>query len=275
MRYYYHYLFLTFVVILCTNCKGKSQPTRIPDTTVALKNLHDTSYTTIHVMVALCDNKYQGIAPVPAAIGNGQDYKNNLYWGCSFGIKTFFSKSNQWQLMHAYKKDSIILQRAIFKSNAHNAYIIADAYDGKYIKQCTIDFAKGLSGLNKDTAKIGNTVLGTMGNAQLLSYIGHDGLMEFDLPSTYTNNDGQNRKAIILACISKKYFTPIVKNANATPLVWTTGLMAPEAYTLHDAIQQYLLNAPATSIQKAAAAAYHKYQKCGINAANNLLVTGF
>src|SRR5688572_22804615 len=27
----------------------------------------------IHIFVALCDNKYQGIVPVPAKIGNGQD----------------------------------------------------------------------------------------------------------------------------------------------------------------------------------------------------------
>ncbi|WP_176700834.1 hypothetical protein [Gilliamella sp. Fer4-1] len=35
----------------------------------------------IHVLVALCDNKYQKIVPVPKAIGNGQDPKSNLYWG--------------------------------------------------------------------------------------------------------------------------------------------------------------------------------------------------
>ncbi|MGC6431949.1 MAG: hypothetical protein ACON5F_12965 [Jejuia sp.] len=36
---------------------------------------------TIHVYVALCDNINQGIVPVPAKLGNGQDPKNNLYWG--------------------------------------------------------------------------------------------------------------------------------------------------------------------------------------------------
>src|SRR5213596_1995295 len=34
-----------------------------------------------HVLVALADNKYQGIVPVPAAIGNGDDPVRNLYWG--------------------------------------------------------------------------------------------------------------------------------------------------------------------------------------------------
>ncbi len=34
---------------------------------------------TIHVFVALCDNQNQGIVPVPASLGNGQDPKSNLY----------------------------------------------------------------------------------------------------------------------------------------------------------------------------------------------------
>ena len=47
---------------------------------------------TIHVFVALCDNKYQDIVPVPASIGNGQNPNSNLYWGCGYGIRTFSSK---------------------------------------------------------------------------------------------------------------------------------------------------------------------------------------
>ncbi|RYD88183.1 MAG: hypothetical protein EOP54_27665 [Sphingobacteriales bacterium] len=38
-----------------------------------LKNIAhiDADVKVIHVFVALCDNKYQGIVPVPKAIGNG------------------------------------------------------------------------------------------------------------------------------------------------------------------------------------------------------------
>ena len=45
---------------------------------------------TVHVFVALADNQSQGIVPVPAKIGNGEDPENNLYWGSAYGIKTFF-----------------------------------------------------------------------------------------------------------------------------------------------------------------------------------------
>jgi len=40
----------------------------------------NTSFKTIHVFVALCDNVNQGIVPVSAKLGNGQDIKGNLYW---------------------------------------------------------------------------------------------------------------------------------------------------------------------------------------------------
>ena len=59
----------------------------------------DSMNKSIHVFVALCDNKYQGIVPVPAKIGNGQDPNNNLYWGCAFGIRTFFKNSKEWKLL--------------------------------------------------------------------------------------------------------------------------------------------------------------------------------
>ena len=55
--------------------------------------LLDTTFKTIHVHVASCDNKYQGIVPVPSKIGNGQDPNNNLYWGCGYGIRTYFKKA--------------------------------------------------------------------------------------------------------------------------------------------------------------------------------------
>src|SRR3954470_7171942 len=59
---------------------------------------------TIHVLVALCDNKYQGIIPVPKSIGNGQDPASNLYWGCDLGLKTYFKKkTSDWTLVRTEK----------------------------------------------------------------------------------------------------------------------------------------------------------------------------
>ena len=42
----------------------------------------------IHIIVALCDNEFQGIVPVSDLLGNGREPGTNLYWGALFGVKT-------------------------------------------------------------------------------------------------------------------------------------------------------------------------------------------
>ncbi len=261
-----------FLLVICFCCCKNVSGQRPVDSE---KLEFDSTYTTIHVLVALCDNQYQGIVPVPKKIGNGQDPDNNLYWGCGYGIRTFFRQSPEWKEIKRYSPNDIVLQRIIFEHKTHKYYLVADAYDGKEIKQCTKDFLYSCSGQKKDTLHIDSRVIGIEGNSRLLAYIGHDGLMDFSLKNTYTPADDFRRDAIILACISKKYFAPFLQSAKAYPLVWTTGLMCPEAYTLHDAISAYIKGGNPESVRTSAAKAYAKYQKCGENAARRLLVTGF
>ncbi|NDV79500.1 hypothetical protein [Dysgonomonas sp. 511] len=230
---------------------------------------------TIHILVALCDNQYQGIVKVPKGIGNGQDPHTNLYWGCGYGIRTYFKKSASWKEVKREKVDDIRLERIVFKHKTKNYYLVADAYDGRFISNCTIDFLKSCAGSMKDTIVINNKSIGINGNAQLVAYIGHNGLMDFNLAETYKNSDGKKRDAIILACYSKRYFAPYLKAAGANPLLWSTHLMSPEAYTIHDAIASYINGASAAAVREAAATAYNKYQKCGIKGARGLLVTGY
>jgi len=238
-----------------------------------LSSLDESEIKTIHVFVALCDNKYQGITRVSAALGDGQNINTNLYWGARYGIRSYFKKSEEWKLLTSRKEKGIILERLIFKHVEKNYFLIADAYDGKYIRQCTLDFLNSGSGKQKDSLQINGKNIGTGGNASLLAYIGHDGLMDFQLSEDFVNTDNIKRDMIILACYSKKYFTPVLEQANVNMLVWTTNLMAPEAYTLHDALTGYVNGETNEEIREKAAAAYSKYQKCSLNAAKGLLVT--
>jgi hypothetical protein len=76
--------------------------------------------------------------------------------------------------------------------------------------------------------------------------------------------------SIVLACASKPYFLDLLHAVESHPLLLTTGLMAPEAYTLDAVIRSWIGGSPVTAVREAAAAAYHKYQRCGLNAARNL-----
>lgn len=75
---------------------------------------------------------------------------------------------------------------------------------------------------------------------------------------------------IVLACRSAPFFSSRIEKAGAHPLVLTTGLMAPEAYCLHAAIEQWIAGGDDTQVKKAAAASYNKYQKTGRKAAERL-----
>lgn len=229
----------------------------------------------IHVIVALCDNKYQGIVPVPEKIGNGQDPANNLYWGCGYGVKTFFKKSSEWKLIATRKTAGTILERIVFKHTTQNVYLIADAYNGMNIKEATVTFFQSLAGSKKDTLQIGSETIGINGYAALVAYVGHDGLMDFSLNEKFINTDNKKRDAIMLACVSKKYFATHLAATGANPILWSTGLMSPEAYTLKAAINGYLSGSSAEGIRSYAATAYNAYQKCGIKGAMRLLVTGW
>jgi hypothetical protein len=243
---------------------------------VANDTLIKNNARVIHVFVALCDNKNQGIVPVPAAIGNGQDAANNLYWGCGGGVKGYFKKTASWKLISTTKNPATnVLERCVFKHKNDNAYIVADAYDGIAIKQSITDFFIAASGGNNHLLQVGEIGLGTGGSAQMIAYIGHDGLMEFSLDKYPQKKNEAKRETIILSCISKKYFRHGIEQSGATPLLWSTGLMSPEAYTLEAALAGWLKNETPQQIRQRAAEAYHKYQHCGVRAASRLLVTGW
>ena len=125
------------------------------------------------------------------------------------------------------------------------------------------------------TAPSGSVNLPIRGGASVLAYVGHDGLMDFQLAKVPQQKNSAKREAIVLACASKQYFADAVRQAGAYPLLWTTGLMAPEAYTLKSALDGWIEGESREQIRDRAAAAYDKYQKCGVRAARRLLVTGW
>lgn len=232
----------------------------------------------IHVLVALCDNKYQGIVPVPARIGNGDDPANNLYWGAAYGVKTFLTRSREWQLISQISDVSAtVLERAVFRHSTKDVWLIADAYRGREIKQTIQDlfaYAAGAKSASVTfTSASGKVTLGGGGNANLIAFVGHNGLMDFSLSGYPARQNNRQHDVMVLCCISKNYFAEPLKAAGALPLLLTTGLMAPEAYVLKAALDGWLNNESSARIRERAASAYHQYQRCGLKAARNLFTT--
>ncbi len=230
-----------------------------------------------HVVVALCDNVNQGIVKVPAAIGNGQDPGRNLYWGAGCGVRHWFTKkSGEWTLLKKWTNpEAHILERAAWKHRTKDVYLVADAYDGAFIQQATNDLLDFAGGHQVKTLRMDSTTLRFGGASDLIAYCGHDGLMEFAPPAAKAPANSEKRETIILACISKRFFAEPLKATGAQPLLWSTGLMSPEAYTLDAAIQGWVRNESVQQVRERGAQAYHQWQKCGISGARRLLVTGW
>lgn len=230
-----------------------------------------------HVLVALADNRYQGIVPVPAAIGNGDDPAHNLYWGAGYGLRTFLQKSADWELVGRCRPGTgPVLERCVFRHRHEKVYVVADAYRGRDIKRAVADFFAFAAGHAPEEVPIEDAdFVMAAGASDLVTYVGHDGLMDFGLDRYEYSTDNKRRDAVMLACASKSYFADALRRTGAKPLLWTTGLMAPEAYVLEAALAGWAVNDTDDQIRRRAAQAYDKYQHCGTKAAMHLFASGW
>ena len=227
----------------------------------------------IHVVVALADNWYQRIVPVPLALGNGQKPTGNLYWGALYGVKTHLKRKGGWKIV-SYKGSNPehVLERIVLRNKLYrkgkpvSVYLVADAWNGKYIKKAIQYYYSSLAGRSSEVIKIVTkgevTQFNAGGKSHLVAFIGHNGLMDFSINNKPAATPVNLAKStIVLACKSKPYFQMTIKNYNVQPLVLTKGLMAPEAYTLDAAIKAWVAGEAPLQVRRAAAKAYQTYQK--------------
>lgn len=205
---------------------------------------------TVRVFVALCDNATQGIIKVPPKIGNGDDLDNNLYWGCDEGFRSVFREASGWKRVKQEKPASgPVLERLEFK-HVSGASLVAEAYRGSQMKQCLLDFESTLRA----------------GSCDLVAFIGHNGLMDEMLP-VQPATPAHSADAIVLCCISQRYFADRIQAQGGRPVLLTTQLMYPGAFLLRDALAVWLKGGSLTGIRDAAARAYAKNQGISVKAA--------
>jgi len=220
-----------------------------------------TPGTHIHVIVSLVDNASQGIEPVPAKIGNGDDPRSNLYWGALYGVKTFLSKADGWRTLGCEKAISdTILERCQF-SWKDKLTVTADAYRGRRIDQAMLDFMQQAA-TPPDPA-----------NREMVVFIGHDGLMDAqNLPiiPRFPKHAMHDKQAVVLACMSDTFFARHLQAAGSKPVVTTHGFMAPEAYVLEAVARGFADQASEAELRRSAGIAYAKYQHISAKAGKSI-----
>jgi hypothetical protein len=203
------------------------------------------------VFIALCDNKTQGIMPVGERIGNGDDADANLYWGCSDGFGSHFRRSKRWKTISLEKDVSPVILRRMKLAHADGQMeLTAEAYRGSNIKDCLRDFESAAAS----------------GKYDLVAFIGHNGLMDFELPAPEAVS-GNRTRVVALCCLSEKYFGDRLRALGCEPILMTRQLMYPGSFLLHAAIEKHLAGGDAAAIRAAAAAAYARNQKISTKAA--------
>ncbi|WP_340123558.1 hypothetical protein [Methylobacter svalbardensis] len=219
--------------------------------------------THIYVIVSLVDNVSQGIAPVPAKIGNGDDPGTNLYWGALYGVKTFLSKADGWRKLGCEKDISdTILERCQFAWK-DQLTVTADAYRGSRIDRAMLDFMQQAATPPNATER------------EMVVFIGHDGLMdEQNLPiiERFPKHAGHNKQAVVLACMSEEFFSEHLQAAGSKPVVTTFSFMAPEAYVLEAIARGFANQASEAELRSSAGTAYAKYQRISAKAGKSVFI---
>lgn len=236
----------------------------------------------VHVVVALCDNVNQGIVRVPASLGNGQNSASNLYWGAAYGVRTYFERHGGWIRVPVQQpSDRRVRERSVFANTVRRddkvvpVYVVADAWDGAEIRSAIERFLEMAGGGATEEITVQRVpaveTIVAGGSAHLVAFVGHNGLMDFSIDGPIRRVDGAGAgSSVVLACASKPYFLERLRLVGSHPLLLTTGLMAPEAYTLEAAIRSWAAGAGVAATREAAASAYNRYQLCGLRGARNL-----
>ncbi len=233
-----------------------------------------------HVIVALCDNLHQGIVPVPKAIGNGQNPRSNLYWGAGYGVRSYFSGKAGYSLRQlpfsGRVLDKIVLTKDL-QSSDHpvKLVVIAEAWDGNAIAAAINRFLRLAAGHDPESVTVaGGATVAAGGDGAIIAFVGHNGLMDFPTPYRPEVRPGAlPGSSIILACASKPYFSDLIRAGGSHALLLTTGLMAPEAYSLEEALRTFATGGSTMDVRQAAAAVYDRFQHCGLRGALRLFAS--
>jgi hypothetical protein len=205
----------------------------------------------VAVFVALCDNASQGIAPVPAKIGDGNQPEANLYWGCTDGFAGCFKASKVWKLLKTeLPTDGKVFERRVYLHQTGSVEVTAEAWRGTEIKACLSAFEAAL----------------VSGKHDLCAFVGHNVLMDGAVEPPAAKA-AKPCDAIVLCCLSESYFNGRLTDLGVRPVLLTTQLMYPGSFLLRDTLPVWAGGGKSPEIRATAAAAYARNQKISNKAA--------
>ncbi len=231
----------------------------------------------VHIYVPLCDNENQGIVPTSASLGDGMNLRTNLYWATSGGTKAYFKKRTDWNLIsNTVDLDTNVLERVVFQKKIDESmvYVIADAYRGDRMEETVNDFLGAIAGIKKDSIQLGDkTYLGVGGDADLVMFNGHNGIMDYITLNEWDNLTERRVDVVMNSCLSYTYLQDEFMRAGGYPLIRSKTLLYPGAYVLASIIEDWARDADPEKIRINAGKVYCQKHDCGTG--KNVYHTGW
>jgi hypothetical protein len=147
------------------------------------------------------------------------------------------------------------------------------------MKNALASFLDAAAGDNVNDVEADGQTLQAGGFADLVAFVGHNGLMDMD--SSEVSPKGRSiatgdrpESAVVLACTSHKYFAAPLAAVACPPLVTTSGLMAPEAYSLDAIVRSWAAGDTPAVTRNKAGDAYARYQRIAVGAGRGVFVAG-
>ena len=150
-----------------------------------------------------------------------------------------------------------------------------DAYRGDRMKVCLEDYFNSLAENKTEILTIDSTKIPIYGNADLIGFNGHNGLMDTEISYEITKQNIRQKDALSISCQSKYYFNERYQEINAYPLVVTTNNLYPGGFIVEGIIEKWAIQKSDELIRQEAGNAYHRVKKCGIKGARRLFQTGW
>ena len=146
----------------------------------------------------------------------------------------------------------VVLSRRTYRRVGVNLVMIARAYRGSAMKHCIQDFEGAVA----------------HGAFDMVVFIGHDGLMDFQLPMPAKAADQRKTPdCMALCCLSENYMKPRLLAAGGRPVVLTTQKMYPGAFILEAVANTWEAGRDLNKMRESAGISYSLNQKISKKAA--------
>jgi hypothetical protein len=214
-----------------------------------------------------------------AKLGDGDNPDTNLYWSTTPGFGRWFDrKGSGWKRLlktTADTGDKDVLELRVYRRTVSTSsawrklgapktvdvVLVIHGWRGSQIDRALAAYAADVSGQGTRTITLADkTTIDAGGAAQIVSFVGHNRLMDLD---TYTwPEPGKEAKGTIaIACHTSSYMKRDVTASTRVPLLMTNDFLFSNAAPLEAAVLAFARGGGYGAIRVDAATAYAGVQK--------------